>query len=83
MKRKRVRKLFKPKKRRAKGITKIFGRPGEPRLDLTPEELLKVKRYYYYNLGQHVLFPEFKEGCPECGVDEFHREFCTKHSSNN
>jgi len=82
VKRKRVRKLVKSKKKRAKGVTKIFGQPGEPQPDLTPEELLEIKRHYYYNLGQHVLFPEFEIGCPECGMEEFHREFCTHHPNN-
>lgn len=77
----RIKKLVKAKKRKTV-VNKMWLGPGEKLEHLTDDELLDLKKHYFYNLRQYLLFPEFSTGCKECGGENQHREFCSIYYRN-
>jgi transcriptional regulator with XRE-family HTH domain len=80
----RIRKMVKPNKRKAKYI-KIFS-PDlfGPKRSYSWQELVDLKKYYFYDLGQYLLYPEFPSGCKECGSPslerrQLHQNWCSKY----
>ena len=75
----KIKKMVKAKKHKPSKIIKIFHRdPQDVRRDYTIDELLELKKKYYDERGQHVMYPEFSHGCKECGSHWKHRYFCSK-----